>query len=315
MPWPGSPKSQQTPTINPPSMRYPHTLNEKSSMKDVADAVNTAFDGLTVHEQAFANLPGQIASQASTAATEAVATASETVVQVTGGVTAFNALQGNVIYFPSLGMVNDQLGEPLYLTQQSDNGAKIIVGDSTPVTVSLNQAMTAPWFAIIDNDSSAVAVLSADSGATVYGQTSIPANGFGIVFYDGVNFWAGATGSGGSSGGYSLGGPVNSANLVFGPGAGTGPSLSGIAGLDGNHHVAFQTGTSPAANAIVYTLTFTTPRPNPTYPIVSSVFGSVYSSANQIPYGVGASTTVYYVYSNQTALAPSTVYDLNVSCP
>jgi hypothetical protein len=198
MSWPGAPKSQQTPPINPPSVRNFPALNQNSTMADVADAVKTAFDGLTVHEQAFANLPAQIAAQASAAATSAVTEIvnNETV----EGVTAFNSNTGAVIYFPSLGTINDQLGNPSYLTQQMDAGAKILVGDSSPVMVTFNAAVTQPWFAFIGNDSSATVSFSADSGATVSGLTTLYSGGFAVVFYADSTFWSegypgGATGT------------------------------------------------------------------------------------------------------------------------
>ena len=168
-------------------------MNENSTMADVADALRTAFNAVTIHEQAFAALPAQIAAQSKAAATQAVSeiVSNETVT----GVTAFNAQTGAVLYFPGLGTVNDQLGAPSYTTQQSDNGAKIVVGDSGAVAVTLNNTVQAPWFTIIDNDSSAVATLMPDSGALLYGAQSIPSDGFGIVFFDGTNFWGGASGS------------------------------------------------------------------------------------------------------------------------
>ena len=186
-PWPGAPKSQQTPPINPPSQRYVPTLTEHSSMGDVAREVATAFGGLTVHEQAFAALPSQIASQAAAAATAAVEQIES---QNTSGVTSFNSTTGAVIYFPNLGRVNDQLGNTLYLTQTSDAGQKIVVGDSSPVTVLLNSGVTLPWFAFIGNDSSATATLTTDSGATINGLTSIYSGGFVVVFFDGATFWS-----------------------------------------------------------------------------------------------------------------------------
>ena len=187
MTWPGTPKSQQVPTINPPSMRFSSPLSEHSSMKDVAEAVRTAFNGLTVHEQAFANLPNQIATQAAAAATAAV----ENIVNETvTGVTSFNTQTGGVIFFPSLGTVNDQLGVTAYTTQNSDSGAKIIVGDSSAVTVNLNAGVMAPWFTIIDNDSSAPVTISVDSGVGFYGLKSLYAGGFAIVYYDGGTFYS-----------------------------------------------------------------------------------------------------------------------------
>ena len=183
-PWPGTPKSQQTPPINPPSVRFPFTLDENSTQADVHDAIRTAFNGLTVHEQAFANLPAQVAAQASAAAVENISS------EVVAGVTSFNTLTGPVIYFPGLGAVNNQLGESSYETQQGDAGAKIIVGDSGPVTVNLNPSVTLPWFTFIGNDSSATVNLMADSGAVLNGLGSIYPGGFAIIFYDGATFWS-----------------------------------------------------------------------------------------------------------------------------
>lgn len=186
-PWPGTPKSQQSPPINAPSTREAPKLNEHSTMGDVADAVRTAFNGLTVHEQAFAVLPNQIKTQAAAAATAAV---EQITSQTTEGVTSFNSATGAIIYFPSLGLVNDQLGSPSYLTQQSDAGVKIIVGDSTPVAIVLNPALIPPWFTIIGNDSSATAVISAGSGVGFNGVASIYPGGFVLIFYDGSTFWS-----------------------------------------------------------------------------------------------------------------------------
>lgn len=187
MSWPGTPKSQQTPALNPPSNRYPSSLNENSTMADVADAMHTAFNGLTNHEQAFANLPSHIALQTSAAATSVVETIQS---QSITGVTSFNTLTGAVLFFPGLGTVNNELGNPAYRTQQSDGGAKIIAGDSSPVTVTLNASVMAPWFTFIGNDSSATVSLSTDSGATINGLQSIYPGGMGIVFYDGTGFWS-----------------------------------------------------------------------------------------------------------------------------
>lgn len=185
-PWPGTPKSQQSPPINPPSVRKFPTLTESSTMGEVAGAIKIAFDGLTNHEQAFANLPSQIASQAATAAQAAVENITN---ETTEGVTSFNSSTGAILYFPSLGMVNDQLGNPLYLTQQSDAGAKIVMGDSSPATVTLNSAMMPPWFAFIGNDSGATVSLTTDSSATISGIQSIYPGGMAIVFYDGETFY------------------------------------------------------------------------------------------------------------------------------
>lgn len=196
-PWPGTPKSQQTPAINPPSQRSIPKLHEGSTMTDVARAVNTAFNGLTVHEQAFANLPAQIAAQASAAASAAVQNITNETVT---GVTSFNAQVGAIFYFPGLGYVNNELGIPNYTPVQGDAGSKIIMGDSSPVTVTLNPAMTVPWFAFIGNDSSSTVSLVPDSGAVVNGLTEIYPGGLAVVFLADSTFWSegypgGATGT------------------------------------------------------------------------------------------------------------------------
>lgn len=187
MPWPGTPKSQQTPPINPPSVRKFPSLNENSTMADVAGAIKIAFDGLTNHEQAFANLPEQIKSQATATATTVIETIES---QTTAGVTSFNTQTGAVIWFPNLGRVNDQLGNTIYLTQTSDAGQKIIMGDSTTATVTLNPAMSTPWFAFIGNDSSATVSLTTDSGASISGLNAIYPGGLAIIFFDGTTFWS-----------------------------------------------------------------------------------------------------------------------------
>ena len=191
MSWPGTPTSQQSPTVNKPSTRTPPVLSENSTMADVAEAMGKAFEGLTVHEQAFAAIPSQVSSAASSAATTA---ATEVVnSQTTEGVTAFNSLTGAIIYFPNLGQVNNQLGVASYTALQGDSGGKIIVGDSSAVTIQLDSSLSAPWFTIIDNDSSTIASLVTVSGSAIYGDSLIYANCSGLVYFDGTNFWSGST--------------------------------------------------------------------------------------------------------------------------
>lgn len=89
-----------------------------------------------------------------------------------------------------VGGVNDQIGVTSYTTQQSDYGVKLLLGDSSPVTVTLSPGVTTPWFCFIGNDSSALVSLTAGSPATLQGQNYIEPGLFGIVFYDGANFWS-----------------------------------------------------------------------------------------------------------------------------
>jgi hypothetical protein len=143
--------------------------------------------GLVDLNQAVAALKPQVDSTATVA--NAAASSSGT----SAGVSSFNSETGAVVYFPQLGTVNDQIGQASYATQQSDNGAKIIVGDASGVAVTLSPTVTAPWFTIIDNDSSAIASLTA-GGGSLFGAQEIVPGGFGIVFFDGTDFWADAAG-------------------------------------------------------------------------------------------------------------------------
>jgi len=171
--------------LNPPSVRYPFTLPGDMD-PELKRAVETTYNGFVVHEQAFRALKQQVDAAHATANKAVSAVDSRT---VSSGVTAFNTLAGNVTFFPQLGHVNDQRGNPSYATVGTDNGAKIIVGDSSVVAITLDAGVGTPWFTIIDNDSSSVATLTPSSG-TLHGPDHIPPRGFAVVYFDG-NFWAG----------------------------------------------------------------------------------------------------------------------------
>lgn len=173
------------PPLNPTSFRLPFSVDESV---DAGVVQNLRYNTSSIVDlnQAIVALKSQVDSAKSTA-TSAVSKAESI---TSSGVTAFNTLAGNVTFFPRLGYVNDQLGNPAYTTQATDNGGKIIVGDSSAVAVTLNAGVGTPWFTIIDNDSSAVANLTPSSG-TLYGPNHIPAGGFGVVYFDGIAFWAG----------------------------------------------------------------------------------------------------------------------------
>jgi hypothetical protein len=175
------------PPLNPISQRLPFDVEGKAEPEVVANLrYNTS--SIVDLNQAISALKTQVDAAHSTAKSAVSAVAAAV---VSSGVTSFNTLAGNVTYFPFLGHVNDQLGNPAYTTQGSDDGAKIIVGDSSAVAITLDASVSLPWFTIIDNDSSSVATLTPSAG-TLHGETTIPPMGFGIVFFDGVDWWCGA---------------------------------------------------------------------------------------------------------------------------
>ena len=158
-------------SLNPPSFRFPFNLPDEMDM-EVRRAIEFATNGVLNHEQAFRNLDLKGTTVTNT-----------TVVQSAAG--------GGSASAKSVGGVNDQRGVTLYTTQQSDYGTKIVLADSSPITVTLNAGVTTPWFTFIDNDSSGVASLSPTSGSVI-GENYIPGDSFGLVFFDGANWFCGA---------------------------------------------------------------------------------------------------------------------------
>lgn len=159
--------------LNPPNLRFPFNLPDNTE-PEVRKALEWTFNGLLIHEQAFAAI-GKPTSVTSTT----------TIIQ-TGG-------SGGGGGGSAVGGVNDQIGVTSYTTQQSDYGVKIIVGDSSAIAIALNGGVTTPWFTIIDNDSSSIASLTPSGATSLVGENTIPPGCFAIVYFDGASFWCGAT--------------------------------------------------------------------------------------------------------------------------
>jgi hypothetical protein len=98
---------------------------------------------------------------------------------------------------PSLiGIVNDQSGVTAYTTMPSDNGALVILNDSSPVAVTLGISASVPWFFFVANMGAGTATLTPMAGTISYAgnpsAASMPLLGgyCAIVFYDGSAFWS-----------------------------------------------------------------------------------------------------------------------------
>ena len=91
----------------------------------------------------------------------------------------------------TVGSVNNQSGNTSYATQQSDNGAMIVLSDTSPVALTLTAGVTVPWFCIPVNQGAGLVTMTPVSG-TINGVASLPLPGgyFAVVAFDGVNFWA-----------------------------------------------------------------------------------------------------------------------------
>jgi hypothetical protein len=102
------------------------------------------------------------------------------------------------------GTVNDQRGGVLgrgavtaYMTQQSDNGALVVVGDpSMPVTVTLDSTVGTPWATFVSNHGGSMTTLIPQTGSITYvgfaGAASmpLPSEFWCMVVFDGADFFA-----------------------------------------------------------------------------------------------------------------------------
>jgi hypothetical protein len=172
-----------------PAYRIPPNLEGKAD-PSVVRAIRHIDKIVNEHEQAFAALGNQ-----KTAVTNTVKSVTEVVQgsSSVAGVTSFNSQTGAVSYFPNLGGVDAQPVAPAtsYLTQASDNGILILVNSSSPVTITLNSAISNPYFFFVENQGTSTATLTPSLGL-VNGVASFTllAGYFTIMFFDGNNWWA-----------------------------------------------------------------------------------------------------------------------------
>jgi hypothetical protein len=120
----------------------------------------------------------------------------------------------------------------------------------------------------------------------------------------------------GTGGCVTLGGALSCSNLNFGTGAGTSPTCTSVNGYDSNFIVNITTGTTPAANSPLFTVTFTASRGHISACSFSPVM-TAYLTNQQIP-GVdqsAPSATIVQVNSSATALTGSTQYFYTLNCP
>lgn len=207
----------------PPSFRFPFA--SLGTLAPEAQAAHTAtFNALTDIYQALA----QQKQKSSTSTT----TINETVLGTTGGsggggtaggVTSFNGGTGDVIFFPSLGGVNDQTGITAYTTQTLDNGAQIRIADASPITITLNYNVSTPYFTTITNSGTSDATIVPDTSvfpSTINGGASLdlPAGSFATVYFDGKNWTADAPGT--TAGGVTQ--LIAGTNVSLSPPGGTG---------------------------------------------------------------------------------------------
>ncbi len=174
-------------TNNLPSLRYPFEAEIAHLPDGVQQAHRFQFNGLLDLNQAVSALNTKIEGLKTTVAstTTNTNTSSQTIIN-TGS---------------TIGFINDQTALTTYTTQQSDYGNFILLGDTSPIAVTLSSAgsnpgIQLPWFCYLINLNSGLVTVTPSAGTISYpnnlSATSMPIpQNFGAeIAYDGTNFYA-----------------------------------------------------------------------------------------------------------------------------
>ncbi len=178
------------------NFRFPVESLLEGQPEGVVRAHRITTNNIVALSTQLANLQAQITAAKAATASSAAASASSSTVIEEAGVTSFNAATGAIIYFPALGMVNDQSGQTSYTTEQSDNGAEVVLDSIYPIGVTLSASVNAPWFTFINNLGGGTATLTPSAGEINGGASlDVDSGSFALVFFDGTNFWGAVSGS------------------------------------------------------------------------------------------------------------------------
>lgn len=157
---------------SPTSFRYPFALQDQP--QDVQQAHLFAFNGILDLQNAIAALKKQVGSS----------TASTTTTVASGGTVIINGSN-----FPGLGGIRDQTGSTVYTVTSTDNGIFLILDDASPVAVTLNSALTVPYFLFATNYGPGTVTFTPSSGL-VNGAASwiMSQGGLFYIGFDGTNW-------------------------------------------------------------------------------------------------------------------------------
>jgi hypothetical protein len=163
--------------VNPISQRYPFELRDQSP--EVVQAHRYAFQGIVDLNQAIASLKSQI-TNLSPVSTVAISSTTGS-----GG----SVPVPTPFPFPGLGSVRDETGSTSYTPIGTDNGILIVFNDASPVAVTLDSAVAAPYWFFATNFGAGIATLTPTTG-TINGGASyaLPQNYFAMVVFDGTNW-------------------------------------------------------------------------------------------------------------------------------
>lgn len=155
----------------PPISPNPTNAELALHLKNLYTAANDADSAIDLVNQKVGANPSSIATAATSASNGASVT--KTIV---------------INQFSGLGGVNDQTSQTAYTLQNTDNGIFLLLGDASPVTITLNSAVTTPFFCFMTNYGSASVTLVPSSGAI--NQPTIPVGGLYIVGFTGIDWKA-----------------------------------------------------------------------------------------------------------------------------
>jgi hypothetical protein len=215
-----------------PSFRFPAKLPADTAHPKVIDAIEQNTNGLVDVNQAIVFLSNRVrAITTPTTGTTTTSAGSTTVIE--SGVSSFNAETGGVVYFPSMGLVNNQSGVTAYTTQTQDNGALIVLASASAIAVTLNFTVAAPWYTTISNQGAGTVTVTPSNGLiNAAASITIPAGNFATIFFDGANWWSDSPSGGISSGVSQI---IAGTNVTISPVGGTGAVTVNATGGGGGY--------------------------------------------------------------------------------
>lgn len=170
-------------TLIPTSFRRPNLVPAGEAHESVRFAIFSHDQSITDLNQAIAAQANQISAlkSSSTATTSGTSTTTNTSTENVTNVTVAG------------GQVNNQSGNAVYTSTPSDNGALIVLGDTVPVAVTLNNSVTTPWYAFFYNSGTSNVTVTPQQGLVNGSASEIITPGlFSIIFFDGFNYFAAA---------------------------------------------------------------------------------------------------------------------------
>lgn len=279
-----------------PSFRKPHTIPEGAAHPDVKEAIEDHDKNIVDLNQAIYALKPQITKIQEQVTTAASSTSASTAAAVAAARTEAESLIADLVMS---GRVNNQTRNTTYTTQNSDNGALVLLNDSSPIGVELNNSVSQPWYCFIENNGSSVVTLTPQQGL-INGDShlSIAASLWATVFFDGSNYWAQTSAS--IAGVTQI---VAGTNITISPPVGTGVVTVNASGgsTPTRYQVTLTGGTFAPGQGVTGTTAFTA---SPTSILAACLSDATSPAANEF--------LVAFAYSQNGAIAWS-IFNVSIA--